>query len=619
MSETRLAQNSSSRGSSTGRDSVGMEGNLPRQAEPQVPVQPQEPAQPPIPEQHPEPVQAPPNPPDQDRPVVQAVAALSRAPIEKLSQHRAYTFAGTIEEKPKEAEYWLERTTQIVTKQLEFSDEHKLECAIALLADEALSWWETTTLTAPAENITWNFFVDEFKKKYISEQYLNDRRNRFLHLKQANKPIKQYVAEFCKYCKYGAEYIKTEKDKFQKFTDGLNDDLCPAFTAMEIDDFQTLVNRVTATKAKMKAAEKRKSGHRNDKKKKRDDRSQQSSKKAKYHHDRSSAYSSAPRSQFTSRPQSVNRSSFPIMSRNSTGNLKEAPPCQYCKKPHWGQCRLHSNLCYGCGGSGHYIRDCPQNANQASTRPSMPVSTSPVSKNRGPKQAQSAVQGRGKASDSNAQTHQESRAPARMYHVRGREDEESPDMITGTVEFNSHSAYALIDSGSTHSFVCAATLDRLSMKPENIKSSLVVSNPKGKNMPINMICKECLITIRGIPFPIDLYLLPNCEFDLILGLDWLSKHQAWIDCYNRRLYLRGLGKESILLIDRKPTSIFAAMALQDEYDFGLPSMPVVSEFIDVFPEELPGLSPTREVEFGIDIQPRTNHVSITSYRMAPIS
>ncbi|KAK8582358.1 hypothetical protein V6N13_032112 [Hibiscus sabdariffa] len=129
MSETWLAQNSSSRGSSTGGDSVGMEGNLPRQAEPQAPIQPQEPKQPLNPEQHPEPAQAPLNPPDvqtvqrecllsmkemfdqlvsnlkQDQLVVQAVTAPSRAPIEKLSQHRAYTFAGTIEEKPEEAEY----------------------------------------------------------------------------------------------------------------------------------------------------------------------------------------------------------------------------------------------------------------------------------------------------------------------------------------------------------------------------------------------------------------------------------------------------------------------------------------------------------------------------------
>ncbi|KAK8985771.1 hypothetical protein V6N11_021624 [Hibiscus sabdariffa] len=123
-------------------------------------------------------------------------------------------------------------------------DEHKLECAIPMLANEALSWWETTTLTAPTEKITWKFFVEEFKKKYISEQYLNDL------------------------------YIKTENDKCQKFTDGLNDELGPMFTAMEIEDFQILVNRAIATKAKMKVVERRKGGSRSDnRKQKMDDRS----------------------------------------------------------------------------------------------------------------------------------------------------------------------------------------------------------------------------------------------------------------------------------------------------------------------------------------------------------
>ncbi|KAK8670130.1 hypothetical protein V6N13_104891 [Hibiscus sabdariffa] len=88
----------------------------------------------------------------------------------------------------------------------------------------------------------------------------------------------------------------------------------------------------------MKAAERRKSGYQNDKKQKRDDRSQWSSKKAKHHHERSSTYNPASRSQFTPKPQSVNKSSFPVVSVNSTRNSKEAPPSQYCKKPHWGQC-----------------------------------------------------------------------------------------------------------------------------------------------------------------------------------------------------------------------------------------------------------------------------------------
>ncbi|KAK8518014.1 hypothetical protein V6N12_033006 [Hibiscus sabdariffa] len=160
-------------------------------------------------------------------------------PMFKLSKGIPSKHKGnTIEEKPEEAEYWLARISQIVIKQLSCSDEHKLECVVPLLADEALSWWETMMFTASPEKITWKFFVEEFKKKYTNEQYLND-----------------------------------QKDKCRKFTDGLNDELGPMFTAMEIEDFQILVNQVTATEAKMKATERRNGGNRNNKKQKRDDRS----------------------------------------------------------------------------------------------------------------------------------------------------------------------------------------------------------------------------------------------------------------------------------------------------------------------------------------------------------
>ncbi|KAL4281776.1 hypothetical protein GQ457_03G018790 [Hibiscus cannabinus] len=217
MSESRFAQISNSRGSSSEGDSVGMEGNFPRQNNSQFPIQP------------PEPVRTPQNPPDvqtiqrecflsikemfdqfvtnlkQEQYVVQAVVVPSRAPIEKLLQHRAYPFAETIEVKPEEAEYWLEHITQIVTKQLSCSDEHKLECVVAFLIDEVLSWWETMTLTVPAEEITWEFFVVEFKKKYISEQHFEERRKKFLYLNQGRKPISQYASKFRNHSEYGSE------------------------------------------------------------------------------------------------------------------------------------------------------------------------------------------------------------------------------------------------------------------------------------------------------------------------------------------------------------------------------------------------------------------------------
>ncbi|KAL4302469.1 hypothetical protein GQ457_10G008640 [Hibiscus cannabinus] len=184
MFESRFAQINNTRGPSSEGDSFRIEGNFLRQDEPQALVQPQEPIQSQNPVQPSKPVRDPQYPPD-------------------LVQHRGYPFARTIEEKPKEAEYWLERITHIVTEQLSCSDDHKLECIVALLVDEALNWWETTTLTAPTEKVTWEFFVEEFKKKYIREQHFDERRKKFLYLKQGSKPIGQYASEFRKYHKYG--------------------------------------------------------------------------------------------------------------------------------------------------------------------------------------------------------------------------------------------------------------------------------------------------------------------------------------------------------------------------------------------------------------------------------
>ncbi|KAK9006367.1 hypothetical protein V6N11_035408 [Hibiscus sabdariffa] len=71
--------------------------------------------------------------------------------------------------------------------------------------DEALSWWETTKLTTPTEKVTWEFFVEEFKKKYIREQHFAARNKKFLYPKQGRKPIGQYANEFRKYHKYGSK------------------------------------------------------------------------------------------------------------------------------------------------------------------------------------------------------------------------------------------------------------------------------------------------------------------------------------------------------------------------------------------------------------------------------
>ncbi|KAL4318133.1 hypothetical protein GQ457_18G012660 [Hibiscus cannabinus] len=522
--------------------------------------------------------------------------AIPPAPIDKLERHRVYAFTGKDHENPEVAKYWLDHTLKILDKQLRCSDEHKLECVLALISGEAHQWWETITLTAPAEAITWEFFLKEFKKKYISEYYLAERRKIFLHLRQDDRPVEQYIHDFCKYCKYGAEYIKTEKAKCDKFIEGLNEDLCPMFTALGLDDFQELVNRVIATESAQMA--KRMGGHTRFEKRPRNDfRPSLPEKKAKY---------SGPR-------QSV------IQQPSKSGHL--------AKPLGFSPTASRTNPLDTTGGSGressypgHLIRDCPANMFKTAKAPANTSPSTQYTQGRGPRQAASGASGRTRGS-AIASNRPIGKAPVQVYHVRGREEEVDPDVIAGIIELHTHPVYALIDPGSTHSFVSTALIDNFKLRVEPTTTSVIATNPLGDSVTINLICKNCPLVIQGIPFPADLMALPFHEFDLILGLDWLGQHQAWVDCSKKRLYLRGLGEESIVLLDtnlKRPEITVCAIGSEDKKEPRLEDIDTVKEFPEVFPDDLPGLPPDREVEFGIEVQPGVSPVSIAPYRMAPV-
>ncbi|KAA3472728.1 Retrotransposable element Tf2 [Gossypium australe] len=105
--------------------------------------------------------------------------------------------------------------------------------------------------------------------------------------------------------------------------------------------------------------------------------------------------------------------------------------------------------------------------------------------------------------------------------------------------------------------------------------------------------------IRGNCFPTGLMLLPIDKFDVILGIDWLTPHDA-------------------IRYVRKGCETYLAYVLNTEVsELKIESVSVVYEYPDVFPKELPGLPPVRKVGFAIDLVPRTAQILIAPYRMAP--
>ena len=161
---------------------------------------------------------------------------------------------------------------------------------------------------------------------------------------------------------------------------------------------------------------------------------------------------------------------------------------------------------------------------------------------------------------------------------------------------------------------------------ELLDYDLLVTSPLGHSVRVNHVYKNCPLMVHDREFSVDLIALPFHELDLILGMDWLSKHQTIVDCDKKivlfkcpdlsEVIIQGIRFESI-------PKIMSAMKAQRflrkgcEAFLALENIPMIREFPDVFPEELPGVPPEREVDLSIEIVQGTTPISRTSYRMAP--
>ena len=93
----------------------------------------------------------------------------------------------------------------------------------------------------------------------------------------------------------------------------------------------------------------------------------------------------------------------------------------------------------------------------------------------------------------------------------------------------------LFESSALHSFIAASVVIELGLELEALEEPLYVSSPLGIRVRIGMICRGCELEILGILLTVDLRVMDMSEFDVILGMDWLTAYRVVIDCERRRV------------------------------------------------------------------------------------
>ncbi|GJX97660.1 putative reverse transcriptase domain-containing protein [Tanacetum coccineum] len=179
---------------------------------------------------------------------------------------------------------------------------------------------------------------------------------------------------------------------------------------------------------------------------------------------------------------------------------------------------------------------------------------------------------------------------------------------------------------------------KLNMTPTPLIERVIISTPMKNHMLIDHEYVNCPLCFDDRIRPANLLPIHMLDFDVILGMDWLASHRATIDCYARTVIFGNVRQPEFVYHGSSPlksVKLISAMKARTLISHGcqgflasvmdtslespnIENLSVVREFADVFPDELPGLPPAREIEFGIELIPGAEPISKALYRMAPV-
>jgi hypothetical protein len=191
---------------------------------------------------------------------------------------------------------------------------------------------------------------------------------------------------------------------------------------------------------------------------------------------------------------------------------------------------------------------------------------------------------------------------------------EGAPVMMGTFAIRGKPIRVLFDSGATHSFMNAKTLSKVGLNSWNTNDAFTIKTAGG-NISSELVARGVLLELGSKTIDTDLIILGLEGMDVILGMDWMNRHRVVLDISERVVEINSptVGATTLYLPFKDGVNPCSYVAITSQ----LEEIPVVREFADVFPDELPGMPPDRDVEFVIELQPGTAPISKRPYRMPP--
>ncbi|XP_045810171.1 uncharacterized protein LOC123904566, partial [Trifolium pratense] len=212
----------------------------------------------------------------------------------------------------------------------------------------------------------------------------------------------------------------------------------------------------------------------------------------------------------------------------------------------------------------------------------------------------------------------------KVFALSGDGADRVDNLIRGTCFIYNTLLIAIIDTGTTHSFISVDCVKRLSIPVSEMSGRMEIETPASGSVTTRLVCRDCPVTVFGRHFGMDLVCIQLSGIDVIFGMNWLIFNRVHINCCEKTVVfpkpeesLHLMSKKEVVESLKEPVEVYALFAsLKVEGEVKMEDLPVVCEFPDVFPEDVSDVPPKREVEFTIDLVPGTSPISMAPYRMS---
>ncbi|CAA0826246.1 Uncharacterized mitochondrial protein AtMg00860, partial [Striga hermonthica] len=489
---------------------------------------------------------------------------------------------------PRLVEEWIQGL-ETIFEITECTERQRIICAQLQMTGDARLWWNSYWGMRPGEkeNLTWMQFKEMMEEKYYPVHYRAEMERQFLALSQKNRTVDEYEREFTRLGSFVKYLVDTEAKKARRFQDGLQREIRHHVVEHCIQTYADIVVKAQEVDASFRRGD--------------------------------GQIQVQPIAQIPAQPpvqptpvqqaKDKNKRKWKGPQNNNKqkqqANRPQFPACGKCGRSHPEACLAGQNICFFCRKPGHNLKECLDRQQQ---------------RNQGQPQQQRAG------------------PQAQVYAVEQVQVEHNPGTMSGMIILNDIPIFALFDTRATHSFVSKRCIEITGAKFINTVDPLEVSLASGQKIVTSSKADNLRLNIGGRILEVGAYVIEMRDFDLILGMDWLTCYRADIRCHNREVILYLSEEDQIpfygskmrtlprvismakakKIIRRKDCQGYFVSIVDENSRSQTPhDVPIVREFVDVFSDQLPGRPPNRQVEFTIDLVPGVAPVSKAPYRMAP--